>query len=361
MGLLNKAGFFANFARAKICNQYLPLTVIFNITDRCNSKCAYCYAAYYQRKKEELKLDEVLRIIDELAKMHCKRVSFGGGEPLLREDMAAIIRFVKQKGMDCVINSNGYLVPQKMNIIRNVDALVLSLDGDEAGHDIYRGKGSFQKVMQAIECAFRNKVPIHTNTVLHKNNLDCIDFVLDIAQRYNFLAEFNLAIDCFDKGEGRESLKASDEKIRGALEKLIRYKKQGRNILFSRKALEYTLAWPSYSREAFFDQAPDFKYAHCAAGKYFCVIDTNGDVYPCPHLIDKMKVKNARDGFQNAFSGLNMHNCRACYQIYHNEFNLLFNFDCSVIYNYIKNSLKLPWLIRFNGQPGSKKNENTPD
>lgn len=360
MGLLNKVAFFANLTRAKVFNKYLPLTVIFNITDRCNSRCAYCYAAYYQRKKEELALEDVLKIIDELSKMQCKRVSFGGGEPLLRQDIGTIVSFVKKKGMDCVLNSNGYLVPQRLDIIKKVDALVLSLDGDRIAHDVYRGEGSFQRVMQAIECAYMNKIPLHTNTVLHKNNLNSIDFILDMARRYNFFAEFNLAIDCFAGQESQDNHKAGDEKIKSALEKLILRKKEGRNILFSCKALEYSLAWPSYRWEAFFERAPDFKHTYCAAGKYFCAIDTNGDVYPCPHLIDKMKARNARDGFANAFSGLSAHNCKACYQIYHNEFNLLFNFDLSVIYNYAKNSLKLSWLLHVNERTNTEKDKTTP-
>jgi len=349
MGLSKKAAFFANLALAKIFNKNLPLTVIFNITDSCNSKCTYCYAGYYQRKKEELKLGEVLKIIDELAKMQCKRVSFGGGEPLLREDISAIVDFVKRKGMDCVINSNGFLVPRKLDVVKKLDALVVSLDGNEVSHDRCRGKGSFQKVMAAIECAYKNRVPLYTNTVLHKNNLDDIDFVLGIARHYDFFAEFNLSIDSFSGSQSQESHKADDAEIKKALEKLIRYKKQGYNILFSQKAFEYALIWPTYTKEAFFDNPPDFKHAACTAGKYFCVIDTNGDVYPCPHLIDKIKTKNAKDGFHNAFSGLDKHDCKACYQVYHNEFNLLFNFDWAVIYNYIKSSLKMAMPIHVNG------------
>lgn len=341
MSLLNRTAFLRNLIIGKLLNKNIPLTVIFNVTDRCNLRCSYCYVAYYQRKKDELPLDRILAIIDELSEMGCKRVSFGGGEPLLREDIGEMIDYVKERRMECVINSNGYLVAEKIDILKNIDVLCLSLDGNGMDNDIYRGKGSFKKVVEAIECASRYKIPIHTNTVLHRNNLHSIEFVLDVAKKYNLLAEFNLAI-AYLLGENKNAdYKSADPETKEALLKLIRYKKEGYNILFSKKAFEYTLLWPTYSIEAFFDNSPDFTHANCYAGRYFCIVDTNGDVYPCPHLIDRIKPINVtREGFKRAFANLDKHNCKACYQVYHNEFNLLFSLDYSVIYNHIKNSFK---------------------
>lgn len=342
MGLLNRASFLANLIIAKITGNHKPLTVIFNLTDRCNSSCSYCYAAYYKRKKEEMPLDKIINIINELSRMGCKRISFGGGEPLMRDDIANVIECVKKSGMDCVINSNGYLVESKIDILKNVDVLCLSLDGDEKSHDMYRGSGSFKKVMNAIECASKNKITVNTNTVLHKDNLDSIEFVLGVAKRYKLLAEFNLVIDFLQTESKTSDYKSKNSEIKDALRRLISYKKEGHNILFSEKALEYALSWPDYGSESYSGTAPGFKHASCFAGKYFCLVDTNGDVYPCPHLIGKTKPLNAAIvGFREAFTGLDKHDCRACYQVYHNEFNLLFNLDYRVICNQVKNSLKV--------------------
>jgi MoaA/NifB/PqqE/SkfB family radical SAM enzyme len=286
-------------------------------------------------------MERILEIVDDLSEMGCKRVSLGGGEPLLRPDIGEMVDRIRQRGMDCVINSNGYLVHKKIDILRKVDALCLSLDGDEEAHEMFRGKGSFRKTMDAIECAFDNNIPIHTNTVLHRGNLDSIDFVLGVAMRYNMLAEFNLSISCLEGEGGGADHKSGDVEIKRALQRLIRYKKEGRPILFSKRAFEYTMSWPTYSVEAFFDNPPGFEHVDCYAGRYFCIVDTDGDVYPCPHLIGRTEATNAAEaGFKRAFAGLDRHNCRACYQVYHNELNLLFSLDLGIIYNHIRNSLR---------------------
>jgi MoaA/NifB/PqqE/SkfB family radical SAM enzyme len=339
VGFLDKAGFMGRLIAAKAFRKNVPLTVIFNITDKCNLKCAYCYANYYERRKDDLPFERVTAILDEVAAMGCKRVSFGGGEPLLRPDIGKIVDEVKKRGMECAINSNGYFVPDKIEVLKRVDALCLSLDGDEAAHAA-RGPGSFQKVMEAIVCASRHGIPIHTNTVLHKGNLHAIEFVLELARKYDFLAEFNVAIDHITPTGKPSEHKSGDEDIKEALRKLIRYKKQGHNILFSEKAMALTLAWPAYATEAYYHTSPAFKHPPCYAGKYFCFVDTNGDVYPCPHLIGRVKPVNAASsGFKTAFKGLDGHHCRACYQVYHNEFNSLFDLDPAVILNYARISL----------------------
>lgn len=351
MGIANKVLFFLGLLRARATGHNIPLTVIFNVTNRCNSVCGYCYAKYYARENSELSKDQIFSIVDELVNMGTRRISLSGGEPLLRQDIGEIIAYIKDKGIDCILNTNGLLVTERIEDIKAVDAICISLDGPGNVHDSYRGKGSYKKVIEAIRCARENNFTVHTNTVLHRKNVDSIDFILRIAKRYNLLAEFNVSIACLYDEEKDADYKNGDVKIKRALQKLIKYKEKGYPILFSKKAFEYTLAWPSYRVEAFFDVPPDFEHTRCSAGKFFCLLDTNGDVYPCPHLIDKVTPVNAvRSGLREAFKGLDRHNCRACYQVYHNEFNLLYQLDRSVILNHVMNSLKTLFLHRNRGE-----------
>ncbi len=340
MGLFNQASFLANLVSAKIQHKYIPLNVIYNITDRCNAACKYCYLRYYQRGIPEPGKEQIFRIVDELEKMGNKRISLAGGEPLVRQDVGEIIRYIKGKGIGCVVNSNGILVPDKIEALREIDALCISLDGPAQIHDLYRGQGSFAKALEAIKCAKRNKIVINTNTVLNKSNMDSVDFILDLAKEHGFLAEFNIAIG-YLPDESAANVKASDEEYKKVIRKIIEYKKKGYPILMSAEAYQYVLDWPTYSIENIWDKEPEFKHTKCSAGKYFCSIDTDGKVYACPHLIGKVEAISCyQEGFAKAFGKLLEHNCHGCYQAYHNEFNLLFSINPKIIFNHIKNSLK---------------------
>ncbi len=340
MAVFNRISFLASLVKARMQNKYFPLTVIYNITDRCNANCKYCYLEYYKRRSGEPSKEQIFVVINEMKSMGTKRISLGGGEPLIREDIGEIIDYIKQKRIECVINSNGILVPQKIKLLKNIDAICISLDGEENIHDLYRGKGSFKKTLAAIKCAKKSGLVVHTNTVLNKSNLNSIDYILNLAKTNHFLAEFNLLIG-YLSDKSRLTLKASDRDLKKAIEKIIDYKKRGFPILMSEKAYRYSLNWPSYEIEEIRDKEPDFKYLKCFAGKYFCVIDTDGKVYACPHLIGKVKAVDCyQNRFKEAFNNLLVHDCKACYQAYHNEFNLLFNLDISVIANHARNTFR---------------------
>lgn len=342
MKILNSVGFFLSLLWAKFTRKRLPLTVIYNITDNCNLRCKYCYAEYAERRLKEPSKQEIFKTIDDLAKLGAKRISLGGGEPLLRNDIGEIIDYIKSKNLLCTLNSNGVLLPSKIKIIKNVDTICLSLDGNEEAHDHYRGQGSFEKVMSAIKCAKQNGLKIYTNTVLHDKNLSDIDFIMNFAKDNQIHAEFSLLIGHIYENGSKSSLgKPSNEVFKQAIRKIINYKKRGYPVIMSEKAYQYIALWADYGKEDFkINEIPDFPYIKChMAGQYFACIDTDGKMYACPHLIGKQPAVSCYGTSVNeAWGKMSAPKCHACYQAYHNEFNLLFNLDFSVIMNYVKNT-----------------------
>ena len=80
----------------------------------------------------------------------------------------------------------------------------------------------------------------------------------------------------------------------------------------------------------------------CPAGEFFCLIDADGTLWACPHLLGKIKSKNALDvGVAEAWRVAREHPCRGCYQVYHHEFALLRNLDPRVVWNYFKTGIGL--------------------
>lgn len=304
-----------------------PLNVVLSVTNRCVASCAYC--AIPERQTKELTTGEIFGLIDQIAAMGCQRFGIWGGEPLLRDDIGEIAAYAGDKGLFVTLDSNGLLLPQKPFVLRHLDHLVLSLDGPREAHERNRGSGSFDKVMAAVETA-AGRVPLWTITVLTKNNLDSIDFILEKAREYGFLATFQLLHHNDLMGKGHASLLPSPEEYRKVIRKIIDEKKKGAPIVSSMKYLYHLLAWPDYSVPV---SARAIRGARCWAGRLYCNVDTDGSVYPCSLLVGKTQALNSREvGFKRAFSHLQEQDtCASCTASCFTEYNYLYSLDISTI------------------------------
>lgn len=339
MGMLFKnICFFAGIVRAKLTGQFFPLTAILNVTHRCNSNCRYCYASYPHRPVQELSAEQIKKIISDLRLNGCRRISFGGGEPLLRPDIFELADFVETSGMHCVINSNGILVPQFLDKLRKVDTLVISLDGRPPNHDILRGPGSGQKALDAVIMAAEAGIRVHTNTVLHRHNLNDIDYMLELAAKHDFKAEFALVIGKISGDvSAPEDIKPSTDEFRRAIRHIIARKKEGAPVLFSAASYESVLnCWNDFALEGVMTGEPPEGMPRCPAGKFFCLIDAAGVLWACPHLMGKIPAENVLSvGVKQAWRTAGTHGCSGCYQVYHHEFSLLMDLRWPVLRNYI--------------------------
>src|SRR6056297_2430117 len=85
-----------------------PLTFNWTLSFRCNFTCAHCYSR--DESVPELPIEDNFRIIDVLAEKQVPFVNFGGGEPLIREDLCDITRYASSRGLNVSMNSNGWLL-----------------------------------------------------------------------------------------------------------------------------------------------------------------------------------------------------------------------------------------------------------
>lgn len=341
--LINRMGFAFDILKTKLLKQYKPFQVQFSITNRCNLRCSYCYANYPERAHKDLTTEDIFTIIDELENIGTKRINLVGGEPLLRKDVDKIIDYIKAKKIECAMTSNGYLVPNKINDVKKLDLLCISLDGDKEANDANRGEGAFDKAMEAIKVAKENSIPLQVATVITKNNIDSVEFILEKGKGLGFAIGFSTLISQTVNGEKiTPSNITSDQEYKQVIEKLIKLKKQGFPVLFSKKTLKYALKWKyGYERDKIIGEKPDSKIIKCNAGRFYCIIDVNGDVYPCPALVDVIKPKNVlQDGLKEAFKHINNHKCQTCHIPCQNEFNLMYSLNIGVIMNIAKNYKK---------------------
>lgn len=87
-------------------DKIFPESVNLHITENCNYRCKFCFAKYYNSKKE-LGCKKFKKIIDALAERGCKKVNFVGGEPTLISFLPDLISYSKDQCLFTSIVLNG--------------------------------------------------------------------------------------------------------------------------------------------------------------------------------------------------------------------------------------------------------------
>lgn len=338
--LRSRLSFAYDILASKATGRYRPLQMQISLTNQCNLKCSYCYAMYPEREHKDLDTADLKKLITEMAEAGTKRINLVGGEPLLRKDIGEIIRLVKSLGMQCAMTTNGYLVGRKIEEIKGIDLVCLSIDGDKEATDANRAVGCYDRVIAAMEVLRANKITFQVSAVLTTKSIPSFKSLLEMGKEKGFSVGFTTMIEqTIDGKKVSPPNLPSDEEYRKILQQIVDWKREGYPVLFSEKVIEYARDWKrSFSQDKILGEEPDFEHIRCNAGKFFGIVDVNGDVFPCPATVDVMKVKNAKEvGFAAAFKAINHHNCRTCHIPCQNEFSRMYDFDPSVIKNILRN------------------------
>jgi uncharacterized protein len=139
------------------------------LTSDCNLQCKYCFGESLDDFDEEFgddieidyelprKLNYDLALLDNF----CSRdpdcvLTFYGGEPLMQIDkLRQIMDKVSPKHY--MMQTNGVLLDKlEPKYVNRFHTLLVSIDGEEALTDYYRGKGIFRKVMDNLKLIKQN-------------------------------------------------------------------------------------------------------------------------------------------------------------------------------------------------------------
>src|ERR1700730_18607713 len=106
-----------------------------SVTDRCNLRCNYCMPQeeYVWLPREELlTFEEIARLVDVFTSLGVEDVRLTGGEPLLRRDLAGLVRMLaaNPRIRDLAITTNGILFAEHAEELRaaGLHRVTLSLD-----------------------------------------------------------------------------------------------------------------------------------------------------------------------------------------------------------------------------------------
>jgi len=150
-------------------NDY-PKIVCWRITSKCNRNCPFCF----RPNCKDLSTKEIYKIIDNLALHGVKGIGITGGEPLLREDIVKILKYIWEKDIKICLATNMDLYSKyQKSINKYVTTIGVPIEGSiKEIHDSLRGAGNFHNVIDAIDKIYKkSKLVMYFSTVLTKNNI----------------------------------------------------------------------------------------------------------------------------------------------------------------------------------------------
>jgi radical SAM protein with 4Fe4S-binding SPASM domain len=245
-----------------------PLNEVFlEITNRCNLNCPHCYGDFGSNDGE-LSTKEWMKVIDELASINVAEVILSGGEPLLREDIFSLIKFIRSKAIQVVLSTNGTLINESVaDKIKklSVKSVRVSLDAPNPQmHDAFRGvKGTFEKVIKAVKILREKDIHVRINSCITKDNVSLLPEMLQLIRELK-VNEYKFFIVYFTGRKNRAMRLFSPNDYD--------------EIQFIYKNLGLSASLPEEDlRRNMKAEGP----INCYVGRNHLVIGPNGEVIPC--------------------------------------------------------------------------------
>lgn len=159
----------------------------------CNLRCSHCYQEGYNYK--DLPLDKLFCIADQIIEALKKwnmngRISLTGGEPFLSPHLFDLVQRIEEadeiRQFDILTNGT-CITDQHIDLLKRCKKLhqiQISIDGPtEEIHEKVRGKGTFSRVLNAVNMLKKNNIEVSFMFTLMKQNKDYALNMIDFAEK----------------------------------------------------------------------------------------------------------------------------------------------------------------------------------
>ncbi len=134
-----------------------------SVTDRCNLRCRYCMpeAEYAWLPREDLlSFEEIRRLVGVFASLGVDKVRLTGGEPLLRHDLAGLVRLLARDARlgDLAMTTNGVLLAGQVEALRDAGLMRVTVSLDTLRADRFTALTrltTHARVLEGIDAAAR--------------------------------------------------------------------------------------------------------------------------------------------------------------------------------------------------------------
>ena len=170
-----------------------------SVTDRCNLRCQYCMPEkdyVWLPRRDLLTFEEISFLVDVFASVGVDKVRITGGEPLLRKDLADLLRLLAAKSpiQDLALTTNGILLADQAARLRAAGLHRITVSLDTLRADRFRSLTRFdalEDVRAGLAVASRHFDRIKVDTVVIKGiNDDEMTDILEYGRSYGAEVRF---------------------------------------------------------------------------------------------------------------------------------------------------------------------------
>ena len=135
-----------------------PVCLYLETTNRCNLLCTTCPRTYVELEPPaDMSWELFTKIVDQIPDLN-RAVLHGVGEPMLVKNLPRMVKYLKDRGVYVLFNTNGTLLNDKNGramIDAGLDELRVSLDASTPeSYRVVRGKDYFKRILRNVR-AFR--------------------------------------------------------------------------------------------------------------------------------------------------------------------------------------------------------------
>jgi MoaA/NifB/PqqE/SkfB family radical SAM enzyme len=132
-----------------------PVCLYLETTNRCNLLCSTCPRTYEELEPpSDMSFELFARIVDQYPKIE-RVVLHGVGEPMMVAELPQMVRYLKERDVYVLFNTNGTLMREKKNrelIEAGLDELRVSLDAAEPkAFEAVRGRDLFARIVRNLK------------------------------------------------------------------------------------------------------------------------------------------------------------------------------------------------------------------
>ena len=272
----------------------LPIVILMPHS-ACNCRCVMCDIWKDNGNLEKLTEEDVQDLVGTLRNLGTRQVLMSGGEALLNPNFFRFCGILKKDSIKISLLSTGLLLSKHAHeLVKWVDDIIVSLDGDEIMHDRIRNiPGAYRKMAEGIQAikkinpAFR----VTARTVIHRLNYSNWPDIIEAARQLGIDQVSFLPADvsshAFNRQQAWDKLRQHeilpDEDELDDLKAVIGY-------LFSNHKKDFDNRFIAESREkiqhiyfyyAAFYGRNDFPFKKCNAPWVSVVVEADGTVRPC--------------------------------------------------------------------------------